>query len=183
MASFRLSPSFLRTSGTLADDLALATLEASGIAEIRPATSAPGRLLVHDATAAPLLPHVVRDATATAGQGTRHDGPAAAEVRALGVGDVTATSPPVRFRQLISPAAEVRIAVFNAALTAPVRLPRVGAGPAAVTRSDRRPVVEDTAATDLALHVIHLQRAAATTTAAVSRVYEVLPATATVVRR
>ena len=183
MASFRLSPGFLRTSGTLADDLALATLEASGIANIRPATSAPGRLLVHDATAAPLLPHVIRDATATAGQRTGHDGSTTAEVRALGVGDVTATSPSVRFRQLLAHAAEVRIAVLDAAMAAHVRLPRVGAVPAAVTRSDRRPVVEDTAATDLALHVVHLQRAAATTTTAVRRVHEVLQATATVVRR
>ena len=74
-------------------------------------------------------------------------------------------------------------AALDAALAAHVRHPRVGAGPAAVTRSDRRPVVEDTAATYLALLVVHLQRVTATTTTAVRRVSEVLQATATVVRR
>ena len=74
-------------------------------------------------------------------------------------------------------------AVLDAALAAHVRLPRVGAGPAAVTRSARRPVVEDTTATYLALLGVHLQRVTATTTTAMRRVSEVLQATATVVRR
>ena len=74
-------------------------------------------------------------------------------------------------------------AVLDAALAAHVRLRRVGAVPAAVTRSDRRPVVEDTAATYLALLVVHLQPVTTTTTTGVRRVCEVLQATATVVRR
>ena len=183
MGSFRSSPSFLRTRDTLADDLSLATFVASGIANIRPATLVPGCPMVDGATTAPLPLPVIRDAAAADGRSTGHDGLLAAEVRHIRVGDITATSPSVRFRPSLALAADVRIAVLDPTLAAHVRLPGVGAAPAAVTRLDRRPVVDDTAATDLALLVVHLQRVTSTTAAAVRRVSEVLLATATVVRR